>query len=495
MALNLLFIVCAAAAVASFLLKDLQMIRRLSVAAAVAAAAIVIAATARALVPGAGIGIDLPTSGAWTVDGFSAMNAWLVALIYVTASLVSYRYINHEREEKILSLKQVRVYYACFHAFALAMFVALFADNIGVLWTALECTTLATTPLVAMYRKDASVEAAWKYLILCSIGISLGLLGFLLMAYAGVSGAGMDPVDAMSLRSLLAHASMLPIPVVKWAFVFVFIGLGTKVGFVPMHTWLPDAHGNTPSPISGMLSGVLLNVAFTAILRFRHIVDAHAGLSDWTGMLFIVFGALSIVLPALALQHQRHYKRMLAYSSVEHMGIAAFAAGFGPIGMPFVVMHMIGHTLLKSALFFGSGEILLHYKSAKIDNVVGCMHRLPVTGSLFLIAQLGMLAVPPSPLMASEFLIFGNAMRTLPWVAVPLILCLSLVMIGLLRHTIIILYGGERPEHRETHGLKEAFNITHAVVTTQLLLAAAAGLFFLTNGGMEFVGRIAASIS
>jgi hydrogenase-4 component F len=234
----------------------------------------------------------------WSLDRFSAFMVLLVGGLYLSASFVSYRYLAQEFKEGILQLKQVRLYLLSLPLFILSMFVVIFANNMGVLWVALEATTLTTTFLVAFYTKDASLEAAWKYIIICSTGIALGLLGILMFAYAGTSAGSLSAEDVFHLNQLRLHADTLLPEIVKWAFVFVFIGIGTKVGFVPMHAWLPDAHSKTPSPISAILSGVLLNVALYTILRFKLITDLSLENTWWTERFFLTFGLLSIVIPA-----------------------------------------------------------------------------------------------------------------------------------------------------------------------------------------------------
>ncbi|RPJ73371.1 MAG: hydrogenase 4 subunit F, partial [Acidobacteria bacterium] len=311
-----------------------------------------------------------PGGGAWMVDRFAGMMLLLIAVVYLGAAVSSTRYIGSEHAAGILTGRRVKQYYALLPLFVLAMVVSVTTDHLGILWIALEATTLATTPLVALYKKDGAIEAAWKYLLLCSVGISVSLLGLLLLAYAGV-GAGLAVDDALSLGALRGRASSLDPEVVRWAFVFLFIGIGTKVGFVPMHPWLPDAHSRTPSPISATLSGVLLNVALYALLRAKALVDMALGQDAWTSGFFWVFGLASILFAAFVLLHQQNYKRMLAYHSVEHMGLISFGLGMGPVGAAGAVMHMIGHTLAKSALFFSAGEILLARHTTKIANIKG----------------------------------------------------------------------------------------------------------------------------
>ena len=291
------------------------------------------------------------------VDRFAAlMIVVLIQVIWMSVAVSSTRYIGEEYRAGLLSVFKVRGYYALLPTFVLAMLVTVPTDHLGVLWIAMEATTLATTPLVGFQagprdRGGVEIPAA-----VGSIGISVSLLGLLLLAFAGV-GAGL-PIDrALSLSDLRAVAPRLDRQVVRWAFVFLFVGIGTKVGFVPMHPWLPDAHSRTPSPISAALSGVLLNVALYALVRARTVVDLALGQGRWTSGLFLAFGLVSVLFAAFVLIHQQNYKRLLAYSSVEHMGLMSVGLAMGPAGAAAAVMHMVGHTLAKSSLFFTAGEI------------------------------------------------------------------------------------------------------------------------------------------
>src|SRR3989339_1287497 len=264
-----------------------------------------------------GLAPDWQTSW-WEVTRFSALMGLLVVWLYACAMVVSFHYLAVEERKGIISPRQVRLYMVSVPVFVLSMLVAIFANNVGVLWVALESTTLSTTLLVSFYGKKSSMEAAWKYIVICSTGIALGLFGILILGYAGAQ-AGLQEASAFKISLLRGATGSMDQGIVMWAFVFLFIGFGTKIGLVPMHAWLPDAHSKTPAPVSAMLSGVLLNVAFFTLLRFKVITDTTLGSFEWTNQFFLIFGTLSVVLPSIILISQRNYKRMLAYSSVEHM--------------------------------------------------------------------------------------------------------------------------------------------------------------------------------
>ena len=427
--------------------------------------------------------------GAWTVDRLAGLMLLLVAIVYAGAAVSSLRYIGAEHAAGLLSERRLKQYYALLPVFVLAMVVAVTTDHLGILWIALEATTLATTPLVAIYKKDGAIEAAWKYLLLCSVGISVGLLGVLLLAYAGVS-AGLPVEDALSLGALRGRADSLDPEAVRWAFVFLFVGIGTKVGLVPMHPWLPDAHSRTPSPISAALSGVLLNVALYALLRAKGLVDLSLGQDRWTSGFFWAFGLVSILFAAFVLLHQQNYKRMLAYHSVEHMGLISFGLGMGPVGAAGAVMHMIGHTLAKSALFFSAGEILLARHTTKISNIRGLWGSAPRTSLGFLLGFLGLIGAPTSIIFASELTFLMAAARQSPVSAILVIMGLAIVAVGVLHHVFSMLFGGET-----SSPAPERATLTHAVVAAELVLLFAGGIFFLTVPGFELAASIASTFT
>lgn len=486
MLLILLFLTSVAAA-ATFLVANTEpALRRISIAWSALTALLAFAVSVPVLAGGTTVEFAM-----FRVDGLAALLIALVGFVQFTATLVSAPYLREEFHEKAVTIRQMRLYHAMLQLFVLSMMLALASNNIGVMWIALEATTLATTMLVAFYRSAKSLEAAWKYIVLCSVGISLGLLGVLLVFYAASStGLGAE-ANALSWTMLGSVARGFSPSIMRWAFAFIFIGYGAKVGLVPMHTWLPDAHGRTPSPISGMLSGVLLNVALFAILRFKGLTDLALGSSDWTNGFFLVFGAMSFILPAAFIVIQRNYKRLLAYSSVEHMGFIVFCIGLGPIGAVAAVAHLIGHALTKSMLFFASGNILLRWKSTKFKNVGPVVQALPYTGTLFLLGLLALLATPPSPMFLSEYLGFSGAITLHPWLALGMLLAGTVIFAGMIRNVVPMLYG-KHADHVE--GPVERWDLTHTAMALHLILLVALGVAFLTTAGQARLATFAASI-
>lgn len=488
----LLFLPFLLSIVLLFVSKEVKQVRLIALLMGVINAFVAVLIFANPLFSG-----ELLEIGGWLrIDRFSALIGLLISLLYFFTVIVSHRYIGEEYHEKILTLRQIQMYFVLLPIFAIAMLVVVSADNLGVLWLALEATTLATTPLVAIYKKEGSLEAAWKYIILCSLGISLGLLGIFLISYAGM-GAGLDSFSSLSLESLKTLNSKLSPAVMQWAFLFSFIGIGTKVGFFPMHTWLPDAHGRTPSPISAMLSGILLNVALYALIRIKFLTDTTLDSSQWTNQFFLIFGILSVVSSAFYLYLQHHYKRMLAYSSIEHMGILAISIGLGPLGIMPALMHMCAHTFAKSLLFFASGEILLKTKTAQVTKVKNLFKEIPLTGILFIVGLFALLAVPPFATFSSEILILAMAVKSGHlFIFFVLLLALTLVCVSLLKHAFTMFALDDDPtenHHQKIHF--EKFNCTHFVMILQILILIGAGIFMLTPTGFQFFTEIAKSIT
>lgn len=428
----------------------------------------------------------------WEVTQFSSLVSLLVTWLYVCAMFVSYHYLAVEERKGILSLRQMRLYLLSVPLFVLSMLVAIFANNVGLLWVGLESTTLSTTLLVSFYEKKSSMEAAWKYIVLCSTGIALGLFGILVLGYAG-SVAGLHEAEAFRMNLLLEAAGLMNPGIVMWAFVFLFIGFGTKIGFVPMHTWLPDAHSKTPAPVSAMLSGILLNVAFFTLLRFKGIVDETLGSEQWTNQLFLLFGVFTVILPSIILLSQRNYKRMLAYSSVEHMGLMAFLVGLGPVGLVAFTVHMIGHTLAKSTLFFGAGEFLQRFESTKFKLVHDVMRRAPRTGVLFLIALLLLIAVPPSGLFLSEYVLVGLGLSVHPIFTTMVLIGLAMAGLGMVRSVFGLLFAPTVSEEKLDTGV-ETWNLTHTVMAVQITVALVFGLWMLSGQGWTALSTISSSL-
>ncbi|MFA6029809.1 MAG: proton-conducting transporter membrane subunit [Elusimicrobiota bacterium] len=314
---------------------------------------------------------------------------------------------SKEREEEegfLFDNAPEAVFTGCLLSFLATMTLAALAQHFGLLWVAVEATTLASAPLIHFHRHHRSLEATWKYLLICSVGIALALLGNFFLA---VAARGHEDI-LMTARELVGHAGTLDGPWLKAAFLLFLVGYGTKMGLAPLHTWLPDAHSEAPSVVSALLSGALLNCAFLALMRV-HAVCAAAGLADFSGGLLVGFGLLSMATAAAFILGQADYKRMLAYSSVEHMGILAFGAGLG-VAAPAAMLHAVSHSLTKSMLFLTAGNILSAARSKSTLEVRGLLRALPVSGALWLAGFLAITGSPPFGPFLSELWILKGAL-------------------------------------------------------------------------------------
>ncbi|WP_326719022.1 MULTISPECIES: proton-conducting transporter membrane subunit [unclassified Streptomyces] len=292
-------------------------------------------------------------------------------------------------------------YHVLVQAFLAAMCLAVVTANLGMLWVAIEATTIVTAFLVGHRRTRTSVEAAWKYVVICSAGIALAFLGTVLIYYAARQ-AGIPEAWALDWPTLVAHADRLDPAVTRLGITLVVLGFGAKAGLVPLHAWLPDAHSQAPAPVSALMSGVLLSVAFTAILRYRVIADAALG-PDFTRTLLTGIALLTLALAAALLLAQRDYKRMLAYSSMEHMSLIALGAAIGtPLALSGALLHIAGHGLAKSVAFCAAGRILRLTGTTRIGRVRGLLAQVPALGGVFGLAVAALLAFPPFSLLASE---------------------------------------------------------------------------------------------
>lgn len=402
----------------------------------------------------------------FALDPLGAVVALIVVTLGLGATLYSVGYLRAEVAKEIIGFRRVRQYYTLLHLFLLAMLVAIASTSPILMWIAIEATTLSTALLISFYNKPSSMEAAWKYLILNSVGLLLGFFGTLLFLYPAIHG---NPQGLVTWGDVLSRAPALDPVVAKVAFVFVLTGYGTKVGFVPMHTWLPDAHSKAPAPISSLLSGVLLNVAFLAVLRFKAVADVALG-PAFSKELLVFFGILSIVIAAFIIFSQGNYKTLLAYHSIEHMGIIALGFGFGGIAAFAGLLHMIYHSLAKSALFLASGNILLKYSSTKIHNIQGMLKTLPLTSALFIIGFLVMAGVPPSGIFITEFLILSKGISINPWVAGAALFSFVLVFAGIIKHVVPMILGDAQGLPRQ--GEASAWTTVPIVVLTGLLVIA-----------------------
>jgi len=355
------------------------------------------------------------------VDSFNVFLVTLTAFVGLTTSLFSRPYMRIEADRGKLSVGRLRLYHSMYQLFTATMLLALTTNNLGLLWVAMEAATLSTVLLVTLYRTPASLEAGWKYFILCGVGIAQALFGTMLLYFAAERVLGAAGVTALLWTHLDAVKGQLEPTVLSLAFVFLLVGYGTKVGLAPLHNWLPDAHAEGPTPISAVLSGLLLNVAIYAIVRCKVLVEGSLR-SALPSQMLMGFGLLSMVLAAFFLWRQKDVKRLFAYSSIEHMGIITFAFGMGgPVANFAALLHMTVHSLTKSAIFFAVGHACQKSGSQLIENIRGLVTVSPTIGWGLMLGSLAILGMPPFGVFASEFLILTTAMKQQPW-ATPLLL-------------------------------------------------------------------------
>jgi len=354
------------------------------------------------------------------VDSFNVFLVALTAFVGFTTAIFSRPYMRIEQEHGRLTPGRLRLYHSMYQLFNGTMLVALLTNNMGILWVAMEAATLTTVLLVSLYRTPASLEAAWKYFILCGVGIAQALFGTILLYFAAekVLGAG----GGALLWTELDHVKgQLEPTVLSIAFVFLLVGYGTKVGLVPLHNWLPDAHAEGPTPVSAVLSGLLLNVALYAVVRCKVLVEGSVH-TTFARELMMGFGLLSVVVAALLLSRQKDVKRLFAYSSIEHMGIITFAFGMGgPVANFAALLHMTVHSLTKSAIFFTVGHAAQKTGTQLMAEIRGLITSSPMLGWGLVLGTLAILGMPPFGVFASEFLILVTAMGEQPW-ATPILL-------------------------------------------------------------------------
>jgi hydrogenase-4 component F len=364
------------------------------------------------------------------VDDLNIVFIVLNSFVGFTTSVFSASYIAHELETGRLTPTYLRFYHAIYQVMMFGMNLALLSNNLGLMWVAVELATLSTIIMVGIYRTHEALEAAWKYFILGSVGIALALFGTILvyMAARPVVGEG---IDAMVWTVVIEKVAKFDPALLNVAFIFLLLGYGTKVGLAPLHAWLPDAHAEGPTPISAVLSGLLLNVALYAVLRFKMLLAANPAAID-PGPLMITMGLTSLVFAAFMLYRRRDIKRMFAYSSIEHMGIIAFAFGMGgPLANFAGLLHMTMHSLTKSAIFFAVGHIAQVKGTQKIADIRGLTESHPVLGWGLVLGVVAIAGMPPLGIFMSEFLVVSSTFAREPLPAIPLVLGL-LVAFGAL---------------------------------------------------------------
>ncbi len=377
-------------------------------------------------------------------DALSSITVLVIAIVSFTTALYSIGYLREDMRAQDVTrgegLRHLKRYYVLFNLFVFSMLVVPISNSLGVLWIAIEGTTLASLFLVSFYGTGEALEAAWKYVIVGSVGIALALFGTILAYYSAVQILGTSyDLNWSVLAPVAAHLNP---NIMRLALLFIVVGYGTKAGLAPMHTWLPDAHSEAPSPISALLSGVLLNCAMYGILRFYALAVPSLG-HAYLAALLLTFGFISLTVAVLLIFRQGDYKRLLAYSSVEHMGIIALGVAFGgTAGLFGALFQMLNHAITKSLMFFATGQVLLKYGTKDIRRVSGVIKLMPVTGTLLLVGGLALAGSPPFSLFISELSIFSAGFRQgYAAAAIAMLILIALIFVGILFYLNGMVFG------------------------------------------------------
>lgn len=387
------------------------------------------------------------TLGFLRADALSLVFLLATTFLYALCAMYAIGYLAEEAQEaeagtptdQVQFSRYSKQFYAGLNAFAWSMACAPLVNGLALLWIAVEVTTVVSVLLVALDNTQGATEAAWKYVLLASTGLGIGLLATIFMYYAGTQVLGQS--YDLAFDPLLKAASHLPPTPVRLAFVLAVVGYGTKVGLFPVHTWLPDAHAEAPTPVSALLSGSLLGIGFYAILRFFQITTIAAG-AHFAQTMLLVFGVLSLLLAALYLFEQRNIKRLLAYSSVEHMGILAIGVSFGtPIALAGVLLHVLAHAAAKGTAFMGAGVLVRKFATKELRDIRDGLRALPFSAPLFLMAIFALSAMPPFGIFRSEFeIVAGGLQSSHNIIAIVFVLLVTLAFVGLAAATTRVLF-------------------------------------------------------
>jgi hydrogenase-4 component F len=418
------------------------------------------------------------------VDNFNVYLLALTTFVAFTTSIFSASYIGHEIETSRLTPSYVRFYHALYQAMLGAMIVALIANNVGLLWVGVEVATLSTVMMVGIYRTPEAIEAAWKYFILGSVGIALAFFGTIL-AYLVAQDVLGEGLPAMAWDLMVQNGGKFDPKLLSLAFVFLLVGYGTKAGLAPFHAWLPDAHAEGPTPISAVLSGLLLNVALYGLLRFKMVMAANPGVID-VGHIMIALGLISLVFAAFMLYRRRDIKRLFAYSSIEHMGIMTFAFGIGgPLANFAGLLHMTMHSLIKSAIFFAVGHIAQVKGTQRIAEIQGLSVSHPLLALGLALGVIAIAGLPPFGMFTSEFMLVSSSFAREPWLAVALVFGLIVAFGALVLRMQGLLFGEPSGE------IEKRVRATTIPLFLHILLALIAG-FWLPEPVVRWFRDVAA---
>jgi hydrogenase-4 component F len=379
------------------------------------------------------------------LDALSALHAVVVAIVFVPAAVHAGGYFRYELARGAFPAHVARRFAALWFGALAALLLVLFSNNLGVMWVGIEATTLLTAFLICTHLSPGALEAMWKYLLMCSVGVAVAFMGILLLA-ASTSRAGLPASSALLWTHLAEAVPRLDPALVKAGFLFLVVGFGTKAGLAPMHNWLPDAHSQAPAPVSAVLSGCLLNGALYCILRVLPLAEGATGSAGWAREVLIALGLLSMALAAGFILAQRDLKRLLAYSSIEHLGVMALGVGLGAAGAFAALLHMVGHALAKPLGFFCAGRVGQAWETQDMRRIGGVVRRAPLWGLALVLALLALAGTAPGVLFLSEVLVLKAAIDgCAPWTAAAYLAILALTFIGVLRRAIALGWDDSMP--------------------------------------------------
>jgi hydrogenase-4 component F len=380
--------------------------------------------------------------GVLRIDEIGLVFLLLVVVLTLAVSIYTVGWLKQAVAIGQMEPDLLRSYFALFHVFVATMVVTVLADNLGLLWIAMEATTIASAVLIGYHGHRHGLEAAWKYIIVTTIGISFGLFGTVLVYAAAAAAHVTAGVDAMNWSAIMKVAPALDPGIVRIGFIFVMVGYGTKVGLAPMHLWLPDAHSQAPTPVSALLSGVLIKCALLGIIRFQTIAAAACG-PAFPGTVLLVFGLTSIVVATPFILAQRDLKRLLGYHSVEHVGIVALGLGFGgPVGTYGALLHVVNHGVTKALAFFAAGKAIARYGTRDMRAIRGLLSLAPMGATLLMFAGLSLAGVPPFSIFVSEIMVLRAGIGQGHWAVIAIFLAMVVVIFaGLLHHVGAMVFG------------------------------------------------------
>lgn len=416
-------------------------------------------------------GIDRDQFGLLRLDALSLFFTAITAVVSTLVFAYSIGYMRREVEEGAVKPEQLYKYYAIMSLFLSAIYLATLAANLLIIWAAIEATTLTSVFLISFYNTRESIEAAWKYFIICSLGITVALVGLMILGY-GVVQAGL-PMD-FSWGSLLLNAPNVDPLFLKIAFAFILVGYGTKLGMAPLHVWLPDAHSQAPTPVSALLSGVLLNMALYAILRILPLINTDADAASFASTAMLFFGLASLALASMRLYSQSNFKRLLAYSSTENMGIALIGLGIGgPLGIFAALLHVLSHSLVKPLAFFLGGAISLAYGTKEIQKITGAAQEFPFIGQMFLLSMIGLAGSLPFGIFFSEIALLTAALAAGQYGVAGAVILLTIVAFGSFLSKASGMAYGPAPSKTERHPIDKS---SIAAIVMLFIIAAVVGM-------------------